>query len=133
MGSGSSLHSDHGSSSGKGKTNNGIRKQMKKEFGADEQQHNEEEVQNNENVVKNDTSINPAIFKARKLFMKPIIKGRPLQQQVVIKKQVGSNLQLSLLVRIFWRNLVRVWRIPRPSSINAFCYCNNCQLLKEQK
>ena len=93
MGTGSSLQSNQESvSPEKGQTNNGIHKQMKKEFGTYGKQNDangDEKEQTNETNIKNNLSINPAIFKARKLFMKPITNKRPLQQQLVIKKQVS--------------------------------------------
>ena len=114
MGTGSSVPLDNGQQSIKKQSD--IRSQFKKEFGTIKKDDLAEDcINNNDNVtdqkepstsqqpgdtdnrkfvvvggskLKN-TNINPSVFKARRIFLKPITKSKPEEQNLVIKKPVS--------------------------------------------
>lgn len=98
MGTGSSIEADgKRQNTTRKSTKKDIREQMLKEFG----EVGHEELENNNNVGANESAdtnnnnnnqqilVNPTLFKAKRLFMKPIMNSRPKENKLVIKKQVS--------------------------------------------
>ncbi|XP_066923315.1 synaptotagmin-5-like [Clytia hemisphaerica] len=126
MGTGSSVPLDNGKESRNKKQSN-IRSQFKKEFGTIKKDDLvEDDFNNNDNLpdekeptssqqlgdvdnrkfvvvggskLKN-TNINPSVFKARRIFLKPITKSKASEQNLVIKKPTNGALLKELYKRM---------------------------------
>lgn len=99
MGSGSSIESRKGSIHRQPSRH--IRNEMKREFGTVKDGPEKDHNFTNVSVKKGEkTDLNPAIFKARRLFMKPVIKSRPKTETLVIKRQNNAVLIKELYRRM---------------------------------
>jgi len=81
-----------------------IKNQFEREFGkrTSEDRSNERSISVSkiEESSKNEFNINPALFRAKKLFMKPILEKRPAVKNLVIRKQNNGALLKELFRRM---------------------------------
>lgn len=88
MGTASSIHSSQTkeNSSNKNSLRKSIKGEFEKEFG--KKIDNDEQINDKSSEGEKPIMLNPAIFRAKRLFMKPIAKQRPKNESLVVKKQV---------------------------------------------
>lgn len=100
MGTASSIHSSQTkeNSSNKNYLRKSIKGEFEKEFG--KKFDNDEQINDKSSEGEKPIMLNPAIFRAKRLFMKPITKQRPKNESLVVKKQNNSGLVKEIYRRL---------------------------------